>query len=117
MSGRIVGEILDNAPTDLTLAEFLVLIAVGEDARDTDRRARFSDLRSLERRTRLAPGTIRNALSSLTRRALLTTVHDKAYRGGHHQEYVVTKLHDYHRDATITPLHNDVNQRERVTGS
>lgn len=115
MSGRIVGEILDNAPEDLTNAEFLVLIALGEDARDRDRRAQYSDLRTLARRTRLAPGTIRNALSSLTKRALITTIHPVVHKGGVHQEYVVTKLEHHHRDTVIVPLHSDRNGVDRVT--
>lgn len=99
MSGRIVGEILDNAPQDLTPAELLVLVAIGEDARDRDRVASFSDLESLTRRTRLKPGTVRNALSSLARRALIKPLKDRVHRGGHHQEYAVPKLNHAHRTA------------------
>ncbi|MBT56563.1 MAG: hypothetical protein CMF72_24585 [Mameliella sp.] len=99
MSGRIVGEILDNAPEDLTTAELLVLIAIGEDARDRDRRSQYSDLESLTRRTRLKPGTVRNALSTLTRRAILDPQIDRVHRGGKHQEYVVAKLGGAHRHA------------------
>lgn len=99
MSGRIVGEVLDHAPIDLRPAEFLVLIALAEDARDKDRLARFSDVETLVRRTRLGPGTIRNALSTLATRALIQPTYEKA-RLGRHQEYVVTKLLNGHRAAT-----------------
>lgn len=99
MSGRIVGEVLDNAPDDLTPAEFLTLIAIGEDARDRDRRAPFSDVESLTRRTRLKPGTVRNSLSSLARRGLIVPLKDRVHRGGHHQEYEVIKLRPEHRNA------------------
>lgn len=107
MSGRIVGEILDNAPEDLTTAELLVLVAIGEDARDKDRRAQYSDLKTLIRRTRLAPGTVRNALSTLTKRALIVSLHSTVHKGGVHQEYTVTKLHDHHREATILSFPSD----------
>lgn len=111
MSGRIVGEILDNAPTDLTTGELLVLIAIAEDARDRDRRSQYSDVESLVRRTRLAPGTVRNALSTLIRRALIHPIHDTVHKGGRHQEYTVEKLHEHHRHATqngtVVSLHSD----------
>jgi DNA-binding MarR family transcriptional regulator len=99
VSGRIVGEILDNAPADLTPAELLVLVAIGEDARDRDRIAQYSDLESLVRRTRLKPGTVRNALSSLARRALIRPLKDRVHRGGNHQEYAVERLTHAHRTA------------------
>lgn len=96
MSGRIVGEVLDNAPDSLRTAEFLVLIAIAEDARDRDRLARYSDASTLTNRTRLAPGTVRNALAVLTRRGLIKPT--RRARTGTHQEWVVTELYDYHRD-------------------
>lgn len=99
MSGRIADEVLDNAPEDLTTAELLVLTAIALDARETDRTARFSDVESLTRRTRLKPGTVRNALSSLTRRALITPTKNRVHRGGQHQEYVVARLAHSHRTA------------------
>jgi DNA-binding MarR family transcriptional regulator len=95
-----VGEVLDNAPEDLTPGEFLVLLTVAEDAREKDRLASHSDLESLVRRTRLRPGTIRNALSELVDRGLLIAQRKTTYRGGYgHQEYVVTRLEMYHRQA------------------
>lgn len=100
MSGRIVGDVLNHAPDDLTTAELLVLVAIGEDARERDRVAKFSDLESLVRRTRLKPGTIRNALSVLARRGLIVPLKAHVRRGGHHQEYQVAKLDNDHRNAT-----------------
>jgi DNA-binding MarR family transcriptional regulator len=99
MSGRIVGEVLDHAPEDLTTGELLVLIAIGEDARDRDRRANFSDLETLINRTRLKPGTVRNALSSLAQRGIIVPQLERVHRGGAHQEYVVSKLGPGHRGA------------------
>lgn len=97
MSGRIVGEVLDNAPEDLTNAELLVLIAIAEDARDRDRLAAYSDTESLVRRSRQKPGTVRNAVSSLTHRGLIVPQRDRVHRGGKHQEYKVTQLGHHHR--------------------
>lgn len=99
MSGRIADEVLDNGPEDLTTAERLVLVAIALDARENDRTARFSDVESLVRRTGLKPGTVRNALSSLVKRALITPQRDRVHRGGAHQEYVVARLHNGHRAA------------------
>lgn len=99
VSGRIVGQVLDCAPEDLTSAELLVLLAVAEDARDKTRLATFSDVESLVRRTRLKPGTVRNALVELCRRGLLIRQREAVHRGGHHQEYVVTRLAPHHRSA------------------
>lgn len=100
MSGRIVGEVLNYAPEDLTGAEFLVLISIAEDARDRDRLARYSDLESIVRRTRLKPGTVRNALSRLVRRGLLIPTKGRVQRGRDHQEYRVPALEEHHRTTT-----------------
>lgn len=98
MSGRIVGEVFDNAPEDLTSAELLVLLCLAEDARERDRLARFSDVESVTRRTRLKPGTVRNALTTLRQRGLVIAQRTAVHRGGVHQEYVVTKLDPHHRN-------------------
>ncbi len=105
MSGRIVGEVLDYAPIDLRPAEFLVLIAVGEDARDTDRVSKFSDVENLTRRTRLKAGTVRNALAELVGRGLIIPTYQRA-RIGLHQEYTVARLTNA-RHATIRPIHTN----------
>lgn len=98
MSGRIVGEVLDHAPDDLTDAELLVLLAIAEDARDRDRLARYSDLETLVTRARKRPGTVKNALSELARRGLIKPG-SQAHRG-RHQEYRITELHAHHRVTT-----------------
>lgn len=100
MSGRIVGEVLENAPQDLRPAELLVLVSIAEDARDRDRLAKYSDVSSIVRRTRVAPGTVRNALAELTRRGLVIAQRSNVHRGGAHQEYVVARLDPHHREAT-----------------
>ena len=119
MSGRIVGEILDHAPSDLTTAERLVLVTIGENARDTTRHAEGCDVDTLAWRTCLKPGTVRNALSELVRRCLITPTVERVYRGGKHQEYDVAKLYPHHREATRNgtnvSLHDDVVPLKRVT--
>jgi hypothetical protein len=99
VSGRIASDVLAYAPEDLTAAELLVLTALALDAREKDRTARFSDVETLTTLTRLKPGTIRNALSTLAARALIVPTVDRVYRGGRHQEYLVAKLTPEHRDA------------------
>lgn len=97
MSGRIVGEVLDHAPESLRTGEFLVLIALAEDARDRDRLARYSDAETIANRTRLAPGTVRNALVVLTRRGLIKPT--RRAQTGTHQEWLIVELYDYHRSS------------------
>ncbi len=99
-----MGEVLDCAPEDLSTAELLVLIAIAEDARDRTRLSNYSDAVTLQSRTRLAPGTIRNALSKLVRRGLVEPTAGRA-RIGKHQEYRVADLEPRHRNATgrVTP--------------
>lgn len=109
MSGRLVGEVLDHAPQDLTPADMLVLVALADDARDKDRIARFkSSTEALAYRTRLSPGTIRNTISKLVQRGLIRPLLTNVHRGGKHQEYEIAKLSQSHRFATI-------NGHERVT--
>jgi DNA-binding MarR family transcriptional regulator len=98
MSGRIASEVQENAPEDLTQAELAVLVTLALDARERDRLARFSDVETLVRLTRLKPGTVKNALSELTRRALIKPG-APAYRG-RHQEYRITELYPHHRVTT-----------------
>jgi hypothetical protein len=99
VSGRIVEQVLEHAPADLRPAELMILVVIAEDARERDRVSRFSDLENLTRRSRLKPGTIRNALSELTARALITPTLDRAHTG-RHQEYRVADLKPEHRQAT-----------------
>lgn len=116
MSGRIIGEVLDYAPTDLTPAERLVLICLADRARDTDRTARQGTTSAaIANRTCLTIGTVKNALSSLARRAIIQPQH-KARRGLA-QDYKITPLSEYHRFTTNKKgsLTDDPNEPERVT--
>lgn len=97
MSGRIADEVYDNAPDDLTQAELTVLVVLALDAREKTRRASYSDVETIVRKSRLKPGTVRNALSTLSQRALIKPVHDRVHRGGYHQEYDVAVLAHHHR--------------------
>lgn len=99
MSGRIVREILENAPQDLTPGQLLVLIALAEDAHDTNRLARWSDVGTLSLLTRLRPGTIRNALAELASRALIKPTITVVTRK-RHQVWFVCELDTHHREAT-----------------
>lgn len=105
MSGRIVGEVLDHAPDDLRRLDFDVLIALAEDAFDSDRTARkrcSSD--ELAYRVRSTPGSVRNALTRLQKRGLIRPVH-KVVGPGRQQNWIVSKLSSYHREgARIIPL-------------
>lgn len=102
MSGRLVDEVFEHAPEDLTMPQLLVLLAIAEDAREADRRARYkTSNEDLARRTRRPLGVVRNAVSELVRRGLIKRVHDRVHRGGLHQEYVLAKLSERHRFATM----------------
>lgn len=105
MSGRIVGEVLHHAPEDLPRLDFLVLIALAEDARDKDRMAADEcSAEVLAYKVRSTPSSVRNALKRLKDRALIRPVHAKVSRG-HQQNWIITKLSDYHREgARIIPL-------------
>lgn len=98
MSGRIVGEVLEHAPEALTDTERWVLVAIAEDARDRTRISEYSSVEALARRTRRAPGSVRNALSSLANKGLIKPL-IKA-REGKSQHYEVAKLERHHRFVT-----------------
>lgn len=104
MSGRIVSQVLEHSPEDLNPAEFKVLIAIAEDARERDRVSRYSDVDNLVRRARVKPGTVRNALSQLVARGLITPTLDRAHTGVH-QEYRISDLRPEHRFATAANGH------------
>ena len=92
MSGRLVGEVLDHAPIDLTPLELLVLVALAETARDTTRTATYgANADTLADRCRSTPGSIRNALLRLRHRGLIVALHDKP-RKGLAQEYRIPKM-------------------------
>lgn len=97
MSGRIVGEVMDYAPEDLTDSQFLTLLALAESARDNTR-ITHTNTAQIARRARRSPGTVRNAIVELTRRALIAP-QGKARRG-HAQDYRIHPLEAHHRAAT-----------------
>lgn len=102
MSGKLVGEVLDHAPRDLTVAERFVFAALAEAARDKDRTARYQCSNSdLAYRTGLKEGTVRNALSELAQRGLIKRLVETVHKGGKHQEYELCKLSAHHRFTTI----------------
>lgn len=100
MSGKIVGEVLDYAPDDLTDAELLVLVALAENARDTgpDARITKTSAAAIAKRVRRSPGTVQNVLVELRRRGLIAAQH-KASRG-HAQNYRIHQLEAHHRATT-----------------
>lgn len=100
MSGRIVGEVLDNAPADLTQLELLVLVALAESAPDKTRRATYhTSCEQIADRIRSTPSSVKSALFNLRQRGLIVGIHDKPRRGLA-QEYTLTKLTTEHRTAT-----------------
>ena len=102
MSGRLVGEVLDHAPEDLTVAERFVYTALAEAARDRDRIARYKCSTSdLAYRTGLKEGTVRNALTELAQRGLIKRLVVTVHKGGKHQEYELCKLSSHHRFTTV----------------
>lgn len=116
MSGRIASEVYEHAPDDLTQAELTVLAVLALDAREADRIARYCDVETLTRLTRLKTGTIRNALSTLARRGLIRPLVDVVHKGGRHQEYEIPKLHPHHRQgARIVSLHDDTPRHSGMT--
>lgn len=104
MSGRLVGEILDNAPADLPSSQRFVLVALAEAAHDRDRTARYySSVADLSRRTGLATGTVRNNLSALAKRGLIRPIHAPGIvQRGSVQHYEIARLTSRHRFATWT---------------
>src|SRR4051812_22932597 len=93
MSGKLVGDVLDHAPQDLTVAERFVYVALAEAARDKDRTARYQCSNAdLAHRTGLKEGTVRNALTELVQRGLIKRLVQTVHKGGKHQEYELCKL-------------------------
>jgi hypothetical protein len=99
MSGRLVKEVLENSPEDLTSLELLVLVSIAESARDGDRSTRggSGSADTIAYRVRSTPGSVRNALSRLTRRALIKPINARAHTG-QAQQYRLTELHEWHRE-------------------
>jgi hypothetical protein len=100
MSGRLVAEVQQYAPTDLRPLDFMVLTALAQLAKDTDRIARYgcgaSQLAELVRPTS-TPSSIGNALARLTSRGLIRPL--LKARRGLHQEYEIARLAEHHRFA------------------
>jgi DNA-binding MarR family transcriptional regulator len=94
-----VREVLEYAPHTLTRLELLVLVSLAESASDRDRTTYGSQSAAtvIAHRVRSSPATVRNALGALRQRALIKPVHAQAHRG-RAQQYVITELHEYHRD-------------------
>lgn len=99
MSGRLVKEVLENAPDDLTPLELLVLVSIAESSRDGDRSTRggSGSADTIAYRVRSTPGSVRNALSRLVRRALIKPLNQRAHTG-QAQQYRLTELHEWHRE-------------------
>ncbi|GIH23021.1 hypothetical protein Aph01nite_13310 [Acrocarpospora phusangensis] len=92
MGIRLVAEVLDNAPTDLTPAERLLLVALAEDARD-ETRVCWPGMDKLVRRTGLQPDSIRRVFQRLAKRGLEVRVPigmDKQGRPQFAREHVQT---------------------------
>lgn len=115
MSGRIASEVYEHAPEDLTQAELAVLVVIALDAREADRTARYCDVETLTRLTRLKAGTVRNALSTLANRALIEPLIERVQRGGKHQEYRIAKLYSHHRNTNVVSFPDDVARHSRMT--
>jgi len=99
MSGRLVREVLEHAPNTLTRLELLVLVSLAESANERTRTTYGSQSAAavIAHRVRSSPATVRNALGALRQRALIKPVHDKVHPG-RAQQYVISELHEYHRD-------------------
>lgn len=102
MSGRLVGEVLHNAPTDLTALERLVLAAFAERARDGDRTCRRYSLSRLASDLGSSERGVRYALAVLVERGLVVRlIPSAAIHRGVTQEYYLPPLRVEHRDAVV----------------
>lgn len=99
MSGRIVGEVLDNAPEDLTRLELEVLLALAESATERDRIATHKTTReALAYRCRTSPAMVKKVIGVLRDRGLIKAVNGHAHRGKA-QHWEIMKLTPEHRRA------------------
>lgn len=100
MSGRIVGEVLENAPETLTPLELLVLVSLAESAREADRTVRggAGSAAVVAHRVRAHESSVRRTLARLVALGLVKPVHQRAHRG-QAQLYRITELHEWHRNA------------------
>lgn len=99
MSGRLVKEVLEDAPASLTPLELLVLVSIAECARDGDRTTRggSGSAEVIAHRVRTSPGSVRNVLSRLVQRGLIKPLHERAHRGMA-QQYRLEELFPWHRN-------------------
>lgn len=98
----MVGEVLTNAPADLTHLELLVLVALAETAPDRDRIARHgAGADDLADKVRSTPGSVRNTLQRLKSRGLIEPLFEKP-RKGLSQNYRITRLQPAHRKAVLS---------------
>jgi len=104
VSGKIMGEVMRYAPDDLTETQYRVLMALAESARDHNRTTKTNTV-EVAMLARRKIGTVRNAISELTRRCLIYPVHphSEVGRGRKAQDYRIVELHAYHRAATHRP--------------
>jgi DNA-binding MarR family transcriptional regulator len=99
VSGRIVREVLDYAPEDLTPAEMLVFVALAEVARDRSRQV-CEPAERIAARARVTVGSVNKATSQLVRRGLLVRGVEHA-RIGLTQRYTIVELRPEHRHAVV----------------
>lgn len=106
MGVRLLVEVLDRAPADLTPAERLVLAVLAEDARD-DTRTCWPGMEKLTRRTGLKPDSLRRVFQRLAKRGIEVRVPikftDKGApvfaREGVQTNYRIPALPEMRRDA------------------
>jgi hypothetical protein len=91
-----------HAPDDLPKLDFLVLLALAEDAHDKDRTAANEcSAENLAYKVRSTSGSVRQALMRLKNRGLIRPVHSRV-GPGKQQNWTVTKLSSYHREGGRT---------------
>lgn len=101
MSGKLVREVLENAPADLTKQELLVLVSIAESAFEKDRVARQqSSADAIAIRIRSTPSSVRNTLTALRARALIVPMIEHAGRG-RAQQWYLPKLTPNHRGVML----------------
>ena len=101
MSGRLVGEVLNYAPRDLTHLELLCLVSLAESARDTTRTATYeTSCEQIADRIASTPASVKSALYSLRHRGLIVGIHEKPRRGLA-QEYRIPKMTEATKKALV----------------
>lgn len=104
MSHRVVTEVLNNAPEDLSPLERLTLVCLAHAAHPTDRQARAgSSTKVLARQAAVTEDAMRHVLMRLRERGLIVALVDRPNRG-RGQNYYLPKLEEHHRKA-CAPKH------------